>query len=115
MDATNILDNTAPNQTTLVERMEKNKYKIPILSDRKTHLTKTSPRMWWEQISEYIDLLYQKNMEELMEQGTDSLDVQMSYHIKGDVIRASGPKAEQEIMRGQWGRELKDISLQEFC
>ena len=111
MDATNTPENKAPNQTTMVERMEKNKYKIPILSDRKTELTKTNPRMEWEQISEYINPTYQKNLEELLEQGTDSLDAQISHHIKGDVIWALGPKAKHEIMRGQLGRELKDINL----
>ena len=68
--------------------------------------------MWWEQISESIDLTYQKNLEELMEQWTDSLDTRISHHIKGDVTWALGPKAKHEIMRGQWGRELKDINLQ---
>ena len=47
-----------------------------------------------------------------MEQGTDSLDAQIT-HIKGDVIWALGTKAKHEIMRGQWGKEMKDISLQE--
>ena len=36
------------------------------------------------------------------------------YHIKGDVIKAIGPKAKHEIMRGQWGRELKDVDLSEL-
>ena len=46
---------TTMNQTT-ADRMERNKYKIPILSDRETDLTKINRRMWWEQISEYIHL-----------------------------------------------------------
>ena len=70
--------------------------------------------MGWEQISEYIDLTYQINLDELMDLGTDSLDAQIIHHIKGDVIWALGPKAKHEIMRGQWGKELKDISLQEL-
>ena len=70
--------------------------------------------MWWEQISEYIDLKYQKKLEELIEQGTDSMDPHTTYHIKGDAIWALGPKTKHEIMRGQWGKELKDISLQEL-
>ena len=49
-----------------------------------------------------------------MEQETDSMDPHTTYHIKGDVIWALGPKAKHEIMRGQWGKELKDISLQEL-
>ena len=116
MENTNInngTDPTAVNQTT-VERTERNKYKIPILSDRETDLSKTNTRMWWEQISEYIDLTYQKKLEELIEQGTDSMDPHTTYHIKGDVIWALGPKAKHEIMRGQWGKELKDIRLQDF-
>ena len=60
MENTSGSDPTAVNQTT-VERTEKNKYKIPILSDRETDLSKANPRMWWEQISEYINLTYQKN------------------------------------------------------
>ena len=91
----------AVNQTT-VERTERNKYKIPILSDRETDLSKTNPRMLWQQISEYIDLTYQKKLEEIIEQGTDSMDPHTTYHIKGDVIWALGPKAKHEIMRGQW-------------
>ena len=55
-----------------------------------------------------------KKLEELLEHGTDSIDPHTTYHIKGDVIWASGPKAKHEIMRGQWGKELKDISLQEL-
>ena len=113
MENTSGSDPTAVNQTT-VERTEKNKYKIPILSDRETDLSKANPRMWWEQISEYIDLTYQKKLEELLEHGTDSIDPHTTYHIKGDVIWALGPKAKHEIMRGQWGKELKDISLQEL-
>ena len=52
------------NQST-VERTQKNKYKIPILSDRETDLTKTNSRMWWEQVSEYIDLTYHRNLEDV--------------------------------------------------
>ena len=33
---------------------------------------------------------------------------------QGCIIWALGPKAKHEIMRGQWGRELKDIPLQEL-
>ena len=49
----NILAQTAQsavNQTmmnqTAADRTEKNKYKIPILLDRETDLTKVNPRMW---------------------------------------------------------------------
>ena len=98
----------------MVERMEKNKYKTPILSDTETDMTTINPRMRWEQITEYIDLTYQKNLKELMGQGTDSVDAQISHHIKGYVIWALGPKAKYETIRGQWGRELRDISLQDL-
>ena len=94
MDNTNInngTDQTEANQTT-VERTERNKYKIPILSDRETDLLKVNPKMCWEQISEYIDLTYQKKLEELIEQGTDYMNPHTTYHIKGDVIWALGPK-----------------------
>ena len=107
----NATDQTAANQTT-VERTERNKYKIPILSDRED-LSKINPKMWWEQISECIDLTYQKN-QELIELGTDSMDPLTTYHINDDVIWALGPKAKHEITRGQWGKELRDISLQEL-
>ena len=102
------------NQSTTMERMKKNKYKIPILSDRKTDLTQPNPRMWWEQISEYIDLTYHKNLEHLMNHGTEGMNAHTIYHLKGDVIWALGPKAKHEIMRGQWGRELKDVNIQEL-
>ena len=39
------------------------------------------------------------------------MDPHTVYHIKGDVIWALGPKAKHEIMRGHWGRELKDVQL----
>ena len=67
-----------------------------------------------EQLSEYIDLTYQKMLEELTELGTDSMDPHTTYHIKGDVIWALGQKANHEIFRGQWGKDLRDISLQEL-
>ena len=72
------------NQLTTMERMEKNKYKIPILSDLETNLTKTNPRMWWEQVSEYIDLTDHKNLEDLMNHGTECMDAHTIYHLKGD-------------------------------
>ena len=70
--------------------------------------------MWWEKISEYIHLTYNRNFDELMDQGIDQVDPHRVYHIKGDVIWALGPKAKHEIMRGQWGKELKDIDLPEL-
>ena len=109
--------NTDPNmseqsgQTTTTERTEKNKYKILILSDRDTDLTKINPRMWWEQIWEHIDLTYHKNLVDLMDQSTEALDAHTAYHIKEDVTWALSPEAKQEIMRGHWERELKDGNL----
>ena len=50
----------------------------------------------------------------MMDQGTEQMDPHTVYQIKGDVIWALGPKAEHEIMRGQWGRELKDVDLSEL-
>ena len=95
---------SATNQTmmnqTVADRMKKNKNKIPILSDRETDLTKMNPRMWWEQSSEYIHLTYNRNLDEMMDQGTDQMDPHTVYHIKGDVFWALGPKTKQEIMRG---------------
>ena len=102
------------NNQTMTERTEKSKYKIPILSDRDTDLTKINPKMWWEQISEYIQLTYDRNLDEITEEGIEYLDQHTTYHIKGDVIWALGPKAKHEIMRGQWGRELKDVRLPEL-
>ena len=107
------VNQTIMNQTTS-DRMEKNKCKIPILSDRETDLTIINPRMWWEQTSEYIHLKYKRNLDEMMDQGTDQMDPHTVYHIKGGVIWALGPKAKHEIMRGQWGRELKDVDLSEL-
>ena len=116
MESTNTNNGTDPtvaNQTT-VERNERNKYKIPFLSDRETDLSEINRRMWWEQISEYNDLTYPKKLEGLIEQGTDTMDPHTTYHIKGDVIWALGTKAKQEIMRGQWGKEIKSIRLREL-
>ena len=105
---------TNNNQTTSSERMERNKYKIPILSDRETDLTKINPKMWWEQISEYIHLTYNRNLDEIIDDGTEPMDQHTAYHIKGDVIWALVRKAKHEIMRGQWGRELEDVNLPEL-
>ena len=102
------------NNQTLSERAEKSKYKIPILSDRETDLTKANPKMWWEQISEYILLTYNRNLDEITDEGVEYMDPHTVYHIKGDVIWALGPKAKHEIMRGQWGREIKDVKLPEL-
>ena len=102
------------NNQTMSERAEKSKYKIPILSDRETDLTKINPKMWWEQISEYILLTYNRNLDEITDEGVEYMDAHTVYHIKGDVIWALGPKAKHEIMRGQWGREIKDVKLPEL-
>ena len=102
---------TNNNQTTSSERMEKSKYKIPILSDRETDLTKINPKMWWEQFLEYIQSTYNRNLDEIIDEGVEYMDPHTVYHIKGDVIWALGPKAKHEVMRGQWVRELKDVQL----
>ena len=77
----------ATNQTimnqTIADRLEKIKYKIPTLSDRETDLTKTNTRMWWEQNLEYIHLTYNRNLDELMDQGIHRMDPHTVYHIKG--------------------------------
>ena len=70
--------------------------------------------MWWEQISEHIDLTCHKNLEDLMDQGTEALDAHTASHIKDDVTWALGPEAKEEIMRGQWDKDLKDVSLSEL-
>ena len=49
-----------------------------------------------------------------MYQGTDQMDPYTVYHIKGDVVWALGPKAKHKSMRGQCGRELKDVDLPEL-
>ena len=42
------------------------------------------------------------------------MDPHIVYHIKGEVIWTLGPKAKHEIMRVQWGGELKDVNLPEL-
>ena len=37
-------------------------------------------------LSEYIDLTYQKNLDESLDLGTDSPDAPITHHIRGDVI-----------------------------
>ena len=90
------LTRTINNQTTS-ERTEKSKYKIPILSDRETNLTKINPKMWWEQISEYIHLKYNRNLDEIIGEGTEYMDQHTAYHIKGDVIWALGPTPSMKL------------------
>ena len=96
------------NQTTS-EWAERRKYKIPILSDRETDLTKTNTKLWWEQISEYIHLTYSRNLDEIIDQGTEHMDPHCIPHKRRRYLGT--PKAKHEIMRGQWGRELKDVNL----
>ena len=36
-----------------------------------------------------------------MDQGTETMDAHITYHIKGDAIWALGSNAKHEIMRGQ--------------
>ena len=105
---------TINNQTTTSERMERSKDRTPILSDRETDLTKINPKMWWEQFSEYIHMTYNRNLGEITDESVRTMDPHTVYHIKGDAIWALGPKAKHEIMRGQCGRELKDVNLPEL-
>ena len=70
--------------------------------------------MWWEQISEYIHLTYNRNLEEITEESVRTMDPHTVYHRKSDVIWALGPKAKHEIMRRQWGREIKNLNLPEL-
>ena len=49
-----------------------------------------------------------------MDQANEFSDAHTVYHIKGDVVWVLGPKAKLKIIRGQWGRELKDVSLAEL-
>ena len=58
---------TNNNQTTS-EWTERSKYKIPILTDRETDITKSNSKMWWEQISEYIHLTYNRNLDKTIGQ-----------------------------------------------
>ena len=67
--------------------------------------------MWREQISEYIQLTYSRKLDEIIDQGAEYIDPHTVYHIKGDVLWVLGRKAKHEVMRGQWGRELKDVNL----
>ena len=97
------------NATQNAERNEKSKYKIPIFTDRTTDLNKTDPKMWWEQIQQYIELTYEREIEDVPEN-----EVILQNKIKADISWSLGPKAKYEIMRGQWGREFKDLSLHEI-
>ena len=40
------------------------------------------------------------------------MDQHTTFQIKGEIIWTLGPKAKNEFMGGQWGRELKDVGLQ---
>ena len=86
------MSQTTMNKTT-ADRTEKNKYKIPILSDRATDLAKINPRIWWEQISEYICPTYKRNVDKIMDRGSDQMDPHTVFFIKGDVLWSLDPKA----------------------
>ena len=75
---------------------------------------KNEPKNVVGKTSEYILFTYHKNLEDLMNHGNEGMDAHTIYHLKGDVIWALGPKAMHEIMRGQWGRELKDVNIQKL-
>ena len=59
-------------------------------------------------------MTYNRNFDEIIDEGIEYMDPHTVYHIKDDVIWALGPKAKHEIMRSQWGRELKDVNLPEL-
>ena len=67
-----------------------------------------------KQISEYLHLTFDQNLDAIIDEGIEYMDPHTVYHIKIDVIWALGPKPKHEIMRGQWGRELKDVNLPEL-
>ena len=95
------------NIQTTSEWTERSKYKIPILSDRETDHTKINPKLWWEQISEYIHLTFSRNLDRIIDKGAEFMDPHTVYHIKGNVIWALGPKAKHEIMQGHWGGDKR--------
>ena len=101
------------NITNNAERFEKSKYKIPIFTDRTTDLNKTDPKMWWEQIQQYIELTYERELDQLTDELTEN-ELTIQNKIKADLSWSLGPKAKFEIMRGQWGREFKDLTLAEI-
>ena len=96
----NMSEQLGQNQSTTMEITKKKQVPNPDLSNRETDLTRIHPRMWWEQISEHIDLTYHNNLEDLMDHGIEGMDAHTIYHIKGNIIRALGLKAKHEIMRG---------------
>ena len=85
----NTSEQSTNNNQTTSEWMERSKYKIPILWGRETDLTKINPKMRWEQISEYIHSTYSRNLDEIIDQGTEYMDPHTVYHMKGDVIYTS--------------------------
>ena len=94
MDNTNIpyvSDQTIAIQTT-VKRNERNKDKIPILSYRGTDLSKKNPKMWWVQISKYIDLTYQKK-KELIKLGVDTM---AHIQLTTSNVMSFGPWAQKQ-------------------
>ena len=62
-------------------------------------------------MSEYIDLTYHRNLEELMDNGIEGMFSHTIYHIKGDVIWALVPKAKHEIMREVSGAKSWETSI----
>ena len=66
-------------------------------------MTEINPRTWWEQISEYIHLTYNRNLDETMDQGTDQMDPHTVSH-KGRCYlgtRSQGQTRNHERLIGQ--------------
>ena len=69
--------------------------------------------MWWEQIQEYIKLTYQTDIEKLSQPQDDSDKIRnLREKIKMDINWPLGPEAKHELMRRQWGMELRGNTSQ---
>ena len=79
--------------------------------DIETDLTEANPTMWWEQIQEYIFITYIVDFEKVFaphRRQNRKNQKNTRSNIKGSLF---GVKANHKIVRGQWGKEMKDITV----
>ena len=86
---------------------ERSKYNIPILSDRETDLTKINPKMCWEQILECIHLPFNRNLDEIIDQGTEYMDPHSVYHEKRRCHLGTWPKSQTRNQEKPMGSRIK--------
>ena len=82
-----------PERTT-IKQLPKERNEASTRSRFYSGLTKIIPKLWWEQISEYIHLKYNRNLDEIVEEGTRIHGSTHRIPHKGGCHLGNWPKSE---------------------